>query len=119
MGFVGPGPHAETVAVLRGLGAPVAKSDALLSVSVQPPAARRAAVVFVRPAATLPSKQLAVPYPRKSTTLPANGQPLPLSAVVAFTSATLPVVALIAMAPVASGVGRPLVPPAPAASWTR
>ena len=43
------------------------------------------------------------------------GQP-PLSAVVFDTSATLPFVALIAMLPVASGVGRSCVPPAPAAS---
>ena len=43
----------------------------------------------------------------------------PLSALVDFTSATLPEVAAIAIVPVASGVGSadPLLPPE--ASWTR
>src|SRR5512133_1874608 len=45
LGFVGP-PHTLVgEAVLRGVGAPAEKSAALLSVSVQPPAARIAAVV--------------------------------------------------------------------------
>src|ERR1044071_1633877 len=56
-------------AVLRGLGIPTAKSAALASVSVQPLAVRRAAVVLlsvgVGPG---PSKQFAVdPKPTKST----------------------------------------------------
>ena len=47
--------------VLRGFGLPVAKSAALLSVSVQPPRARRAAVVLLGPAVgPAPSKQFAV-----------------------------------------------------------
>lgn len=43
----------------------------------------------------------------------------PVSAVVDFTSATLPAVAAMAMEPVASGVGRgaPFAPPE--ACWTR
>ena len=49
---------------------------------------------------------------------PPVGQP-PVSAVVLATSATFPDVADIAIEPVASGVGRGVVPPAPAASWTR
>jgi hypothetical protein len=49
-------------AVLRGLGAPVAKSLPFWSVSVQPLSARRAAVVLVKAGvAALPSKQLALP----------------------------------------------------------
>jgi len=48
--------------VLRGAGAPAAKSAALLSVSVQPPSARKAAVVLLSVgAAPLPSKKFAVP----------------------------------------------------------
>ena len=43
----------------------------------------------------------------------------PTLATVEFTSATLPEVALIAMKPVASGVGSGVVPPAPCASCTR
>ena len=47
--------------LLRGFGAPAAKSAALLSVSVAPSSARRAAVVFDRPGAgAAPSKLLAV-----------------------------------------------------------
>lgn len=43
-------------AVLRGFGEPVLKSAALLSVSVQPFAARNAAIVLLKPgAAALPS----------------------------------------------------------------
>jgi hypothetical protein len=61
-GFVEAPPH-ELVAdaVLRGFGAPLAKSVELLSVSVQPLLARRLAVVFVRVAADDPSEQLAAP----------------------------------------------------------
>src|SRR5579872_6117253 len=44
---------------LRGLGAPIAKSAALLSVSTQPLPFRIAAVVFVRGAVAKPSKQFA------------------------------------------------------------
>src|SRR5688572_11404903 len=36
-----------------------------------------------------------------------------------FTSATFPAVPLIAIVPVASGVGKGVVPPAPCACWTR
>lgn len=106
-------------AVLRGFGAPEAKSEAFWSVSVQPFAALRTAVVLegagVGP---VPSKQVAAaPYPAKST-IDAEGQE-PVRAVVALTSATFPAVALIAIVPAASGVGRSTVPPAPGASWTR
>ena len=47
------------------------------------------------------------------------GQPVPVRAVVPFTSATLPAVADMAMLPLASGAGRLTVPPVPADSWTR
>jgi hypothetical protein len=40
----------------------------------------------------------------------------PVSAAAVFTSAILPVVALIAISPVTSAAGREVVPPAPAAS---
>jgi len=109
--------------VLRGLGAPAAKSVELLSVSVAPSATRSTAVVFdgagVGP---VPSKQFAVaPKPAKSTSdgVPAvTGHPI-VSAVVVERSATLPAVPLIAIVPVASGVGSGVVPPAPCASCTR
>src|SRR3954468_24119120 len=42
----------------------------------------------------------------------------PLSAAVPLTRATFPSVPLIAIVPVAFGVGRFCVPPAPTASWT-
>ena len=49
-------------AVLRGVGAPAAKSAPLLSVSTQPPLLRRPAVVFESVgAAAAPSKKLASP----------------------------------------------------------
>jgi hypothetical protein len=47
--------------LLRGLGAPVAKSIALLSESKQPLFFRRAAVVLVSTAAGEPSAQVSVP----------------------------------------------------------
>jgi hypothetical protein len=45
---------------LRGAGVAEAKSAALLSVSVQPPAARTSAVIVEGAGATAVSKQLAV-----------------------------------------------------------
>src|SRR5450830_1399984 len=42
--------------LLRGSGAPALKSLPLLAVSAQPPLARNAAVVLLRPGPTLPSK---------------------------------------------------------------
>src|SRR3989304_5001689 len=49
-------------AVLRGAGAPALKSALLLSVSVQPPEARKTAVVLLGAGvAPLPSKKLALP----------------------------------------------------------
>ncbi len=116
-GFVVPVQGLNAAPVLRGDGAPVEKSAALLSVSVQPLASRRAAVVFVSAGVAVPSKQLAAPNPMRSIT-PAVGQ-APLNAAVPLTSATFPVVALIAIVPVASGGGRLTVPPAPTASCTR
>jgi hypothetical protein len=55
-GAVGAPHTLRALARLRGAGAPVLKSAPLLSVSVQPPAARRAAVVLLRVGATVPSK---------------------------------------------------------------
>ena len=107
------------LAVFRGLGVPATKSVELLSVSVQPKPARSTAVVLEGAGVGAVSEQLAVvPKPTKSCTPAPIGQ-APVSAVVVFTSATLPAVALIAMLPVASGVGRFMVPPVPCASWTR
>src|SRR5262245_5021100 len=53
----------SAAALLRGVGAPFAKSAALLSLSAQPPPARRAAVVLVRlgDVGPAPSKAEAVP----------------------------------------------------------
>jgi hypothetical protein len=104
----------------RGFGAPAAKSALLLSVSVQPPLRRTSAVVVLGAGAEPdPSKQLAVaPYPTKSTIDAPDGQD-PVNAVVVLTSATFAAVALIAMVPVASGVGSVFTPFAPADSATR
>src|SRR5205085_2240488 len=101
-------------AVLRGLGAPVAKSDAFWSVSVQPPLARRSDVVLLGAgAAPTPSKQLAVPPKPILSRIVASVGHAPLSAVVTLTSATLPAVPDMAIVPVVSGVGRgdPMAPP--------
>src|SRR5262249_22985548 len=102
-------------ALLRGLGAPKEKLEELLSVSVQPPPARKIAVVLLRPGAGVPSEQLAVPYPTKSTMLLFIGQ-VPVSRVLLLTIATFPAVALIPIEATASGVGRFTVPPAPCSS---
>ena len=56
--------------------------------------------------------------PTRSTIVALVGH-VPLSGVVFETSATLPVVPDIGIVPVASGLGRGVVPPVPAASWTR
>jgi hypothetical protein len=108
------------LAELRGAGAPVVKSALLLFVSVQPLAPRSAAVVFVRAGvAPFPSKPAAFPYPTKSINSGAAhvGAPVvQVSAVALLTRATFPPVADIAMPPDASGVGRLVVPPAPADS---
>ena len=65
-GFVVP-PHGLGAAeLLRGCGATMEKSAALLSVSVQPLAARSAAVVFDRIAVGAASEQLAVGRSRRS-----------------------------------------------------
>ena len=104
--------------VLRGVGASTAKSVALLSVSVQPFIARITAVVFDGAAVGAVSENDAPPKPTKSTMRLSVGAAT-VSAVVVDSSATLPAVALSAMAPVASGVGRLTEPPAPTASCTR
>src|SRR5215831_4916356 len=105
------------VELLRGAGAPAAKSVLFAFPSVQPAPARKSAVVFVRTGAeAAPSKQLAAPYPMKSTT--PVGQ-APVRAVALATRATFPVVADIAMLPLTSGAGRSVVPPIPALSCTR
>src|ERR1043166_289430 len=119
------------VAVLRGFGVPGVKSVELLAASVQPSSVRRIAFVLegaggaAAPSkgaggAAAPSKQSAFgPKPTRSTTVVPNGQTPPLKEAVVLTSATLPAVALMLIEPVASGVGRPGAPPAPAASCTR
>src|SRR5436305_2146870 len=101
---------------LVGEGLPTEKSALLLFVSC-PAMVRCADVVLLNVGVAAPSKQLAEPYPTKSTA-DALGH-VPDNKVVELTRATLPVVALIAILPVASGVGRLEVPPVPAASWMR
>ena len=108
-------------AVFRGVGEPTLKSVELLSVSVQPALALSTALVLLgAEVGADPSKQFAVvPNPTKSTTAAPNGHPPPVNAVVVLVNATFPAVALMLMLPMASGVGRFVVPPAPAASWIR
>src|ERR1051325_1151052 len=107
-------------AVLRGFGAAAVKSEAFWFVSVQPPCARRTALVLLGAGVgPVPSKQLAVePKPTKSAMFALLGQ-APVCAVVTFAKRTLPAVADMLIPPVASGVGSGVVPPAPAASWMR
>jgi hypothetical protein len=109
------------LAELRGFGAVTVKSAALLSVSTAPPPARTAAVVLDRFGVGEPSADDAVvPYPTKSRTPGWVAHPVEqVSAVPFVTSATLPAVADIAIAPVASGVGSGAPAPAPAPSPTR
>lgn len=96
-------------AVLRGPGEPVAKSELLLSVSVQPPEARALDVVFECADSAVPSKLLAPPYPTKSTILEFGKQsPLELpqdNVVVSFESATLPPETDMFVVPLASVAG--------------
>src|SRR5882762_3925643 len=56
-GLLGPPQMLKSSFVLRGLGALAVKSAELLSVSVQPLPFLRAAVVFVKTEAAVPSKQ--------------------------------------------------------------
>ena len=80
---------------------------------------RSAAVVLLKVAVGAVSEQLAaVPKPTKSTIAPPSGQ-APDSVFWLDTSATLPAVDDIGMPPLASGAGRSVVPPLPAASWIR
>ena len=79
---------------------------------MQPLLERNAAVVLVSAETGAVSEQLAVPKPTKSMICAPVGQ-APVSAVVELTKATLPLVALMAIVPVASGVGSDVVPPAP------
>jgi hypothetical protein len=62
LGAESPPPQgASGEAVFRGVGAPMAKSELLMSVSVQPPKARMAAVVFVSAGVGVPSEQPLAP----------------------------------------------------------
>ena len=65
----------------RGFGSPIVKSATLLLVSIAPSPLRSAAVVLDRAAVGAPSKQLALPYPTRSTIAGFAGQ-APESAVV-------------------------------------
>src|SRR5262249_4346627 len=107
-------------AEFRGSGGLAVKSAELLSMSLQPEWVLNAASVFPRSGAgPPPSKQVAeLPYPTKSIMFEPVGQ-APVNVVELLTNATLAEVAPIAIVPVASGVGRSTVPPAPAPSWTR
>jgi hypothetical protein len=104
-----------------GVGAPAVKSAALLPV-LDAVALRWADVEFVIPDTGATSDSLLVPKPTKSTTLtpPEQEDPQPvIAAVLFFTSATFPVVALRLIDPVmsADGRGAPTLPPL--ASWTK
>lgn len=67
-------------------------------------------------AGPVPLKPLAVvPNPTKSITEVLAEGLVPVSAMVELQRATLPAVALMAIVPVASGVGKLVVPPVPAA----
>src|SRR6266542_3488769 len=112
--------------VLRGAGDPATKFPPFESVSLQPLCVRKSAVTSSSPgAAPAPSTQFAVPYPTKSIkfALP-SGQALGLElvprGVVVLASATFPLLALMLILPVASGLGKPMPSPeVPAASCTR
>jgi hypothetical protein len=103
---------------LRGFGAEIRESAALSFVSMHPPDCLNSAVVLPGAGAgPTPSKQkLSVaavpPYPTRSMMLILEGH-APESAVAPKTSATFPVVAAIAIVPLASGVGKLVVPPLP------
>ena len=110
-------PHTfAAVDELRGKGAPLMKSDELLSASVHPLTARTRAVVLLRVGAGVPSEQFALPYPTKSITAVGQDE---LRTIELSTNTTLPVVALRFVPPLTSAVGRFAVPPAPAASAIR
>jgi hypothetical protein len=100
-----------------GAATSTAKSLALLSVSVQPPAARTTALALLLddgPVAPVPSEQMAYPQPTKSTIVAEVGHD-PDSAVVAFTKATFPAAELMLTTVVetsAVGRGEPTAPPA-------
>ena len=102
-----------------GFGVEVVKSFALFAESVQPELARTIAVELLGAPAAESSKQLTLlPYPTRSTIFTSPGQ-APFSAVVVFTSATLPAVAASAIDPLASGEGSAIPFAPPEASWTR
>src|SRR4051794_29007584 len=102
---------------LRGLAVFDVKSVLLLPTSEQAPSTREIAMVVADGvgAAAEPSKQFAnSPYPTKSTMEGPAGH-TPVRGTVEFTRATFPVEPSNAVLPVASGVGRLIVPsPAPA-----
>jgi hypothetical protein len=107
---------ASVVDVLRGKGPPEILKSVLLFAVTEHDGVRIAAVVFVNAAVGLLNEQFAAPKPIRSTSAGSEVGQAPVSAVVLLTSATLPVVALILIEPVASAVGRFIVPPVPAAS---
>src|SRR5215471_13147643 len=116
-------PAAEHVFVgleeLRGFGAMTSKSEDVTAVKTQPPPLRMAAVVLLR-FAVVPWQSAVPPKPTSSITVAPEGQDVPdTNAVVCCASTTLPADADMAIAPVASGVGSAVLPPAPAASCTR
>jgi hypothetical protein len=108
----------NALAVLCGTTAPAAKSAPLLFVG-EHTFVRIAAVVFDNVAVGVPSEQFAAePKPTRSTSVGSAVGHEPLNVVALLTSAIFPAVALILIEPVASGVGRFVVPPAPTASCT-
>src|SRR6478672_415506 len=112
-----PGQTWSGDALFRGAGAPVEKSTDRSFVYAQPASSRIAAVELVSAAVVFAPQSLAVVLKLTASTTPAGHAPE--SAVVEDASATLPAVPLIAIVPIASGVGSATVPPVPCDSWTR
>ena len=110
----------RVVALLRGAGAPAVKSVLFWPVSVQPLLLRKTAVVVDGAGVgALPSNMVAVdPKPTRSRICAIWAGPQGVgvavdphaSAVVPFTKATFPAVALIAVVPPASAVGMGFTP---------
>src|SRR5262249_44863603 len=109
----GAGPQTVGGAPLwRGVGPKTKKTLAVIAVLKQPFPRPTTGIGLLSPAVAAVSKQLAVPYPTRSTMRPPTGH-ASANAAVSVTSATFPSEALRLVVPVASGGGKLVVPPAP------
>jgi hypothetical protein len=98
------------------------KSAALSSVSASELARATEAELLAPAAAPPPSCTSAVPKPTRSLTRGSAAQSAAVRQVsgsAPVTRATVPLVPDMLIAPVASGAGSGVLPPVPAASWTR